>query len=51
MEKGKPGYRAVPLSMNRQMVAATLDIARQQNNIQAMMEVESINHGPVTIII
>lgn len=36
----KPGYQAVPLSMNRSMMAATLDIARQQNNIQAIMEVD-----------
>jgi pyruvate/2-oxoglutarate dehydrogenase complex dihydrolipoamide acyltransferase (E2) component len=40
LEKQEPAYRAVPLSRNRRMMAATLDIARQQNNIQAMIEVD-----------
>jgi len=40
MKKPQPGYQAIPLSMNRSMMAATLDIARQQNNIQAIMEVD-----------
>ncbi len=38
--KGKPGYQAIPLSTNRQMMRATLDIARQQNNIQTLIEVD-----------
>jgi pyruvate/2-oxoglutarate dehydrogenase complex dihydrolipoamide acyltransferase (E2) component len=40
LKKQKPGYQVVPLSMNRRMMAATLDIARQQNNIQAIVEVD-----------
>lgn len=40
MTEQKPGYQAFPLSANRQMMAAILDIARQQNNIQAIMEVD-----------
>lgn len=40
IKKQKPGYQAVPLSMNRRMMAATLDIAGQQNNIHAIMEVD-----------
>jgi pyruvate/2-oxoglutarate dehydrogenase complex dihydrolipoamide acyltransferase (E2) component len=38
--KSQPGYQAIPLSMNRRMMRATLDIARQQNNIQALIEVD-----------
>ena len=40
MQKKKLGYKTIPLSMNRQMMAATLDIARQQNNIQGIIEVD-----------
>jgi pyruvate/2-oxoglutarate dehydrogenase complex dihydrolipoamide acyltransferase (E2) component len=40
MQKSSQGYKAIPLSMNRRMVAATLDIARQQSNIQAIVEVD-----------
>ena len=39
-KKAKGGYQATPLSVNRQMMRATLDIARQQNNIQALIEVD-----------
>jgi pyruvate/2-oxoglutarate dehydrogenase complex dihydrolipoamide acyltransferase (E2) component len=40
MENQKPAYQVLPLSRNRRMMAATLDVARQQNNIQAMIEVD-----------
>jgi pyruvate/2-oxoglutarate dehydrogenase complex dihydrolipoamide acyltransferase (E2) component len=39
-KKQKPGYRAVPFSMNRRMMAATLSVSRQQSNIQGLMEVD-----------
>jgi pyruvate/2-oxoglutarate dehydrogenase complex dihydrolipoamide acyltransferase (E2) component len=38
--KNKPGYRVVPFSMNRRMVAASASVGRQQNNIQALLEVD-----------
>lgn len=40
MQKKKPGYKTIPLSMNRRMMAATLDIARRQNNIHSVVEVD-----------
>ena len=39
-QQNNAGYKTNPLSMNRRMMAAALDIARQQNNIQAIMEVD-----------
>lgn len=36
----KPGYHVAPFSMNRRMVEASLDYARRQNNIQALVEVD-----------
>jgi pyruvate/2-oxoglutarate dehydrogenase complex dihydrolipoamide acyltransferase (E2) component len=38
-QKGK-GYRAVPFTLNRQMVAASLDVAHNQRNIHAVAEVD-----------
>jgi pyruvate/2-oxoglutarate dehydrogenase complex dihydrolipoamide acyltransferase (E2) component len=39
-QKGNIGYQAVPFSMKRRMVSASLDVGRQQNNIQMLMEVD-----------
>lgn len=39
-QQNNSGYKTIPLSTNRRMMTATLDIARQQNNIQAIMEVD-----------
>ena len=38
--KGKKGYRVLPFTMNRRMVAASASVAREQNNIQAIVEVD-----------
>lgn len=40
IQKKKSGYKTIPFSMNRHVMAAALDIARQQNNIQAIIEVD-----------
>jgi pyruvate/2-oxoglutarate dehydrogenase complex dihydrolipoamide acyltransferase (E2) component len=40
LQQQEPAHKAVPLSRNRRMMAATLDVARQQNNIQAIIEVD-----------
>jgi len=34
------GYRKIPFTMNRRMVAATASAGREQNNIQAIIEVD-----------
>lgn len=39
-KRQKSGFQAVPFSFNRQMVAASLDVNRQQNNIHAFIEVD-----------
>ena len=36
----KQGYRAVPFTLNRQMVAASAAVGREQNNIQTITEVD-----------
>jgi len=36
----KQGYRVIPFTMNRRMVAASASVAREQNNIQALIEVD-----------
>jgi pyruvate/2-oxoglutarate dehydrogenase complex dihydrolipoamide acyltransferase (E2) component len=36
----QPGYRVVPFTMNRQMVAASTSVGREQNNIHAIVEVD-----------
>lgn len=36
----KPGYRVIPLSFERQMVASTLSIGHKQHNIHALFEVD-----------
>jgi pyruvate/2-oxoglutarate dehydrogenase complex dihydrolipoamide acyltransferase (E2) component len=36
----KKGYRVLPFTMNRRMVAASASVAREQNNIQAIIEVD-----------
>jgi pyruvate/2-oxoglutarate dehydrogenase complex dihydrolipoamide acyltransferase (E2) component len=36
----KQGYRAVPFTLNRQMVAAVASVAREQNSIHATTEVD-----------
>jgi len=36
----KHGYRVVPFTMNRRMVAASASVGRTQNNIQALIEVD-----------
>ncbi len=38
--KKKPGYRVLPFTMNRRMVAASASVGREQNNIQAIIEVD-----------
>ncbi|MGD8752658.1 MAG: 2-oxo acid dehydrogenase subunit E2, partial [Anaerolineales bacterium] len=38
--KKKRGYRVLPFTMNRHMVAASASVAREQNNIQALIEVD-----------
>jgi pyruvate/2-oxoglutarate dehydrogenase complex dihydrolipoamide acyltransferase (E2) component len=38
--KKKPGYRAVPFTLNRRMVAASASVGRKQNNIQTIVEVD-----------
>ena len=37
---GKQGYRAVPFTVNRQMVAASASVGREQNNIHTITEVD-----------
>lgn len=34
------GYRAVPFTMNRKMVAASASVGRERNNIHGIMEVD-----------
>jgi pyruvate/2-oxoglutarate dehydrogenase complex dihydrolipoamide acyltransferase (E2) component len=36
----KQGYRVVPFTINRQMVAASTSVGREQSNIQAIIEVD-----------
>ena len=36
----KQGYRVVPFTVNRQMVAASASVGREQNNIHAVTEVD-----------
>lgn len=36
----KQSYRVLPFTMNRRMVAASASVAREQNNIQALLEVD-----------
>ena len=36
----KQGYRIVPFTINRQMVAASTSVGREQSNIQAIVEVD-----------
>ena len=36
----KQGYRVLPFTMNRRMVAASASVGREQNNIQALIEVD-----------
>jgi pyruvate/2-oxoglutarate dehydrogenase complex dihydrolipoamide acyltransferase (E2) component len=38
--KRKKGYRTLPYTMNRRMVAASASVAREQNNIQGLIEVD-----------
>lgn len=38
--KCKKGYRVLPITMNRRMVAASASVAREQNNIQGLIEVD-----------
>jgi pyruvate/2-oxoglutarate dehydrogenase complex dihydrolipoamide acyltransferase (E2) component len=38
--KAKPGYRVMPFTTNRRMVAASASVGREQNNIQALLEVD-----------
>jgi pyruvate/2-oxoglutarate dehydrogenase complex dihydrolipoamide acyltransferase (E2) component len=38
--KKKRNYRVVPFTMNRRMVAASASVGREQNNIQALLEVD-----------
>ncbi|MHB8134940.1 MAG: 2-oxo acid dehydrogenase subunit E2 [Anaerolineaceae bacterium] len=38
--KQKQGYRVLPFTMNRRMVAASASVGRTQNNIQAILEVD-----------
>ena len=38
--KKKQGYRVLPFTMNRRMVAASASVGREQNNIQAIIEVD-----------
>ncbi len=38
--KEKPGYRVVPFTMNRRMVAASASVGRERNNIHAIIEVD-----------
>jgi pyruvate/2-oxoglutarate dehydrogenase complex dihydrolipoamide acyltransferase (E2) component len=39
-KKSEKGYRVVPFTMNRRMVAASASVAREQNNIQGLIEVD-----------
>ena len=39
-ERSGDGYRSVPFSMNRRMVAASAGVGREQSNIQALIEVD-----------
>ena len=36
----KQGYRTIPFTTNRRMVAASASVGREQNNIQALIEVD-----------
>jgi pyruvate/2-oxoglutarate dehydrogenase complex dihydrolipoamide acyltransferase (E2) component len=36
----KPGYRVMPFTANRRMVVASASVGREQNNIQALLEVD-----------
>jgi len=38
--KSKKSYRVLPFTMNRRMVAASASVAREQNNIQGLIEVD-----------
>ncbi len=38
--KKKPGYRLVPFTMNRRMVAASATVGRERNNVHALIEVD-----------
>ncbi|MEJ2262456.1 MAG: hypothetical protein P8X95_03375 [Anaerolineales bacterium] len=38
--KRKEGYQILPFTMNRRMVAASATVGREQNNIQALIEVD-----------
>lgn len=38
--KNQKGYRVLPFSINRRMVAATTSVGREQNNIHSMVEVD-----------
>ena len=38
--KKKQGYQVLPFTVNRRMVAASASVGREQNNIQAMIEVD-----------
>jgi len=38
--KKKQGYRIIPFTTNRRMVAASASVGREQNNIQALIEVD-----------
>lgn len=40
MDRKKPAYKALPLSFQRKMVAASVAPSRRQNNIQALIEVD-----------
>lgn len=39
-ENKRQGYRVVPFTLNRRMVAASASIGREQNNIQSLIEVD-----------
>jgi pyruvate/2-oxoglutarate dehydrogenase complex dihydrolipoamide acyltransferase (E2) component len=39
-EQKKPGHRVLPFTMNRRMVVASASVGREQNNIQALLEVD-----------
>jgi pyruvate/2-oxoglutarate dehydrogenase complex dihydrolipoamide acyltransferase (E2) component len=38
--KRKKGYQVLPFTMNRRMVAASATVGREQNNVQAIIEVD-----------
>jgi pyruvate/2-oxoglutarate dehydrogenase complex dihydrolipoamide acyltransferase (E2) component len=40
MKNKRQGYRVVPFSINRQMVAASTSVGREQSNIHAIIEVD-----------